>query len=139
MVSKGELIITDLGYYYKDFFNKILKKGAYFLSRIRTNTVLSQEKDGMVENFSLAQFLKDRDAVDEEVLIGVSYQTQLKCRFIAARLPEEIINERRRKANKKAKAQGKQLSKAESEILAFNIIITNVSKGQLQPEAVLTL
>lgn len=139
LVNKSELLITDLGYYCKDFFNNISKKGAYFLTRIRTNTVLSQEQNGVIKNFSLAQFLKDRDIIDEEVLIGVTYQKQLKCRFVAIRLPEEVVNERRRKANQKAKTQGKQLNKDEIEILAFNIIITNVPKDQLLPEAVLNL
>lgn len=139
LVDKGELLITDLGYYFKDFFNRISEKGAYFLTRIRTNTVLSQEKDGDIKNFSLAQFLKGRDIIDEEVLIGVVYQKQLKCRFVAIRLPEVVINERRRKANQKAKTQGKQLSKDKIEILAFNIIIANISKNQLPPEAILNL
>lgn len=139
LINRGELLITDLGYYYKDFFNNISEKGAYFITRIRTNTVLSQVQDGTTKNFSLAQFLRDRDFIDEEVLIGVTYQKQLKCRFVAIRLPEEVINERRRKAKQKSKIQGKQLNKDELQILAFNIIITNASKEQLLPEAVLTL
>jgi len=139
LINKGELLITDLGYYYKDFFNNISEKGAYFLTRIRTNTVLSQVQNGTTKNFSLAQYLRDRDFIDEEVLIGVTYQKQLNCRFVAVRLPEEVINERRRKAKQKAKIQGKQLNKDELQILAFNIIITNASKEQLLPEAVLSL
>lgn len=139
LINKGELLITDLGYYYKDFFNNISEKGAYFLTRIRTNTVLSQVQEGTTKNFSLAQFLRDKDFIDEEVLIGVNYKKQLKCRFVAIRLPEEVINERRRKAKQKAKLQGKQLNKDELKILSFNIIITNASKDQLLPEAVLSL
>jgi len=52
LINKGELLITDLGYYYKDFFNNISEKGAYFLTRIRTNTVLSQVQNGTTKNFS---------------------------------------------------------------------------------------
>lgn len=139
LINKGELLITDLGYYYKEFFNSISEKEAYFLTRIRTNTVLTQVQDGLNKNFNLAQFLNGRDIVDEEVLIGVTYEKQLRCRFVAHRLPEEVVNERRRKANQKAKNQGKQITKDQIEILAFNIIITNVSKDQLLPEAVLSL
>jgi hypothetical protein len=139
LVDKGELLITDLGYYCKDFFNKISEKGAYFLTRVRTNTIVCQEQNGEIKHFNLAQFINSQDTIDEEVFIGVPHQKQLKCRLIAIRLPVEVVNERRRKANQKAKQQDKQLTKDEIAALAFNIIITNVSKRQLPPQAALDL
>jgi hypothetical protein len=91
LVNKGELLITDLGYYYKDLFNEISEKCAYFLTRIRTNTVVSQEQVGEMKHFTLIQFLNSRDIIiDEEVFIGVPYQKQLKCRFVAFIYPNRL-------------------------------------------------
>lgn len=139
LINKGELLITDLGYFSKDFFMKLMEKEAFFLTRIKTNTVIYQNKDSEMTHFNLAEFVAGKNNIDEEVYVGVSYQKQLKCRLVATRLPDNVINERRRKANKSAKYQGKQLTKNETEILAYNLIITNVEKDILPAEAVLDL
>ncbi len=135
LVNKDELLITDLGYFYKDFFRKLSAKGAYFLSRIRTNTVIYEINNDQANIINLAKFLNGKSIVDQDVLVGVSYQPQLKCRLIAIRLPEDVVNERRRKANKKAKISGKQLTKDETELLAFNIIVTNADRSIIPAEA----
>lgn len=136
LTNKGELLITDLGYFSKDFFRKLSVKGAYFLSRIRTNTVFYEKNDEELSLINLVKLLHGKSIIDLNILLGVSYQPQLECRLIAIRLPQEVINERRRKAKLKAKAYGKQLSKEETELLAFNIIITNADKDILPAEAV---
>jgi hypothetical protein len=73
--------------------------------------------------------------VDIEVWLGVHTSDLLKCRLIAIRLPDDIANERRRKAHKKAKAQGKTLSNYEVELLGWNILITNAPACMLPASA----
>ncbi|SNS67832.1 Transposase DDE domain-containing protein [Anaerovirgula multivorans] len=63
----------------------------------------------------------------------------IKCRLVALRLSDEIVNEHRRKAKKKDKSQGKQLTAKEIELLAFNIIITNANEDMPSSEAVCDL
>ena len=139
MINKNELLITDLGYFCKTFFDQLASKGAYYLSRIRTNTAIYIEKAGQIKEADLAQMLKGHNVIDTIVYIGVEYKEQLKCRLVAIRLPDEVVNERRRKAHKKANAKGKQLTSQEIELLAFNIIITNVGANMLCAEAVCDL
>lgn len=139
LIGKGELLIVDLGYFSKTFFEKISKKGSFYLTRIRTNTAIYLEKAGQMKQVDLAEILTGQNLVDITVFLGVGYKKQLKCRLVAIRLPDEIVNERRRKANKKAKSQGKQLSAVEIELLAFNIIITNTHETMLSAEAVCDL
>ena len=88
-----------------------------------------------MKQINLLQLLNDKNIVDKDVFIGVNYKLQLKCRLIAIRLPEEVVNERRRKANQKAKVQRKQLTKEEIELLAFNILITNADRSMIPSEA----
>jgi hypothetical protein len=134
LIDKNELLITDLGYFSKAFFEKLADKGAYYLTRIHKKTMIYIENKDILKKIDIAQFLKNKTVVDEQVLIGTKYKKQLKCRLVAIRLPEEVVNQRRRKANKKSKS--KQLSKRETELLAWNIIITNVSKENLSPDAI---
>lgn len=62
------------------------------------------ENKDTLKKIDIAQFLKNKTVVDEQVLIGTKYKKQLKCRLVAIRLPEEVVNQRRRKANKKSKS-----------------------------------
>jgi hypothetical protein len=134
-IHKEELLIVDLGYFCKEFFSELSAKGAYYLIRIRKNTVVYQEKAGELKELNLPKLLKDGKFLDTQVVIGVRTKQQLKCRLIAIPLPEDIVNQRRRKANKKAKSKGKQLTAYENDLLAYNIVITNVPETMLSAEA----
>jgi hypothetical protein len=137
LVNKDELLITDLGYYSIPFFKKLSAKGAYFLSRVRSNCIVFQEQNGKMEHLNLNQILDNRPFVDEEVFLG--YRKLTACRLVATRLPENIINDRRRKANKKARSSGSQVTKDETKLLAYNIIITNAKEDKLPAEVVFEL
>ena len=134
LVHKDELLITDLGYFDKTFFKSLSDKGSYYLSRVKKNSVVYVEKSGQLTKVDITDLLKGT-VVDTEIFLGISYKEQLKCRLIAVRLPEEVLNQRRRKGNQKAKLQGKQLSTKETELLAWNIVITSTTKEQLTAEA----
>lgn len=134
LVDPDELLITDLGYFDKDFFQNLSNKSCYYLSRIKKNTIVYVERAGQLVKIYLTDLLKGY-MVDTEVFLGISYRKQLKCRLITVRLPEEVANQRRCKANQKAKSQRKQLSDKETELLAWNIIITNTTKKQIPAEA----
>ncbi|WHH60689.1 IS4 family transposase [Petroclostridium sp. X23] len=136
-IHHGELLITDLGYYSKDLFRKIISKGAYFLSRIKSNTVF-QIQNSDTKSFKaldLLSVLKNSSSVDIDVYFGTKYSKLLQCRLIGVRLPDEVANERRRKANKKAKSQGKTLSDYDLELLGWNLLITNAPAHMLTPKA----
>ncbi len=134
LTHPGELLITDLGYFDKTFFKNLADKGSYYLSRIKKNTVVYVDKAGQLTKVDLTDLLKG-NVIDIEVSLGISYTKQLKCRLVAVRLPEKVVNQRRRKADEKAKSQGKQLSAKETELLAWNIIITNTTKEQISVQA----
>lgn len=139
--NENELIITDLGYFNKDFFTSLEDKEAYFLSKVRKNTVIGIQKDGsnQLKQKQFLKLLKDKQIIDTQVFIGSNNAEKLECRLVAVRLPEKVVNEKRREANKKAKSKGKQLSKYETELLAWHIVITNVSVDMLSAKALCDL
>lgn len=131
-LQPSELIIFDLGYFCTKAFKDITDKGAYFVSRVKTNTLFYIEslenKSGFDKVNILDIFNKSNGLVDQWINIG---KDKLLVRLVAIRLPEEKINERRRKENKKAAAKGKTLTAYETELLAWNIIITDVPENML--------
>ncbi|MCK8826122.1 IS4 family transposase [Fuchsiella alkaliacetigena] len=135
--NENELVITDLGYFDKKFFDSIANKGAYFLSRVRKNTVIGTQKEGSnkAKRAEFLKVLKDKQVIDIQAFIGSENSKKFKCRLVAIRLPEDIVNEKRRKAHKKAKSKGKQLSKYEIELLAWHIVISNVPSSMLSAKA----
>jgi hypothetical protein len=139
-LKAGELIIFDLGYFSIKSFKDIMAKGAYFVSRVKTNALYyinCPENDGVFKEINILHILRNSEGVVDQ-WIYVSGK-KLHVRLVAIRLPEDKINERRRKANKKAKQNGKTLSSYELELLAWNILITNVSEKMLSFETICEL
>jgi hypothetical protein len=138
MLEPNELVIFDLGYYGKPVLNEIKAKGAYFVSRISHHNkfyIKAQTPGHNVKNINILEAFKKSDGiVDIEIMIGREKAKRLTCRLVAAKLPEEVANERRRKA--KIKAKGKTLSDYQLEFLGWNIFITNCSEDMLSLEAI---
>jgi hypothetical protein len=140
MLKPLELVIFDLGYFTTKAFRDIINKGGYFVSRIKTNTLFyveSMTMEGAFDKINLLELLKrSNDSVDTFIYIG---ENKLQVRLAAEKLPEKVINERRRKEIKKAKNKGKMLTDYELELLAWNILVTNVPQDMLSVETICEL
>jgi len=138
MLEPNELVIFDLGYYGKPVLNEIKAKGAYFVSRISHHNkfyIEAQTPGHKVKKINILEIFRKSDGiVDMEITIGGEKAKRLTCRLVAVKLPEEVANERRRKA--KIKAKGKTLTDYQLEFLGWNIFITNCTKEMLSLEAV---
>ena len=75
---------------------------------------------------ALADFLKTVEGASIEHPIFLGAQERVASRLMAFRVPEPIVNERRRIAKKKAKKKGYTPSKAHLALLAWTLFITNV-------------
>lgn len=129
----GDLVIYDLGYFSMATFKQIKGKGAFFLSRLKTNTSIYKEN----KQISLVEILNSSNGlVDEYVSIGARKDVRTEVRLVATRLPDAVVNERRRKAARRAKKKGITLKKAESDFLAWNILVTNADETMIDTESV---
>lgn len=125
-IKTNDLIIRDLGYFIIDDLETIEKCNAFFLSRLKINVkVYLRFKDK--EPLDLIQFLKkklkNQNTLDCTAYIGVN---KLKIRLVVAKLPEEVVNERLRKANRSAQVARKPLSDEKKAFLKYSIFITNL-------------
>jgi hypothetical protein len=83
---------------------------------------------GRVEPGQLAAFLltvaPDRLLLEQAICIGAT--EQVTSRLVAVRMPEAVVNTRRRLARKNARKKGSTPSQAHLTLLAWNLCITNV-------------
>jgi hypothetical protein len=89
-----------------------------------------------LQPLELASFLTTVATPWHETPIFLGAKERVACRLLASRVPEPIVNIRRRNANKKAKKKGYTPSKAHLVLLAWNLFITNVPHTIWKMEAV---
>jgi Transposase DDE domain len=128
LAHKGVLFLFDLGYFKLQAFARIVEAGAYFLSRLNHQTTILDAATGRLQPLALAAFLKTvvGNSIEHAIFLGA--QEQVASRLVAYRLPESVVNERRRIAKKKAKKKGYTPSQAHLALLAWNRFITNVPR-----------
>jgi hypothetical protein len=126
LAHAGMLFIFDLGYFKLKAFARLATAGAYFLSRLNHQTTLVTMAAGRWHPVDLAHWLTTVEGQLLERSIFLGETERVASRLIASRVPEAIVNERRRNAKKKAQKKGYTPSKAHLTLLAWNLFITNV-------------
>ena len=100
--------------------------GGYFLSRLKHQTTLLAADTARLHPRDLVAFLSPVESHSTEQAIVLGAQERVASRLVAYRLPEPIVNARRRVANKKAKKKGSTPSKAHRALLAWHLFMTKV-------------
>ena len=130
------LFLFDLGYFKLAAFAKIAAAKAYFLSRFNHQSSLQEVVGGRTQPLDLPQRLRQeaRGVLEKAVIVGT--RNRVTARLIAVRMPEAIVNERRRQARAVAKKRGYTPSQAHLTLLAWNLFITNVPATVWAPKTV---
>lgn len=100
--------------------------GAYCFSRLTPQTTLLHMAAGRLHPLELASWLTTVAAPCIETPIVLGAKERGACRLLASRVPESIVNDRRRKARKKAKKKGDTPSQAHLILLAWTLFLTHV-------------
>lgn len=136
----GDLVLRDLGYFDLESF-KILdqKHKVDFISRLKPKTSIFEHDGQKINMASLAYKMKKHNIpyIDKRVIIGT--KKPIKTRIIITLAPEQVKQERIRKANKQNKSYGNQTSKTYMQYAAFNIFITNVEEDILNADQIMKL
>jgi Transposase DDE domain len=120
------LFVFDLGYFNLAAFAKIAAAQAYFLSRLNHQTTLLDVGSGRYQPLDLARSLAHASYALLEKPIMLGARERVAARLIAVRMPEAVVNERRRQAYAVAKKRGYTPSRAHLTLLAWNLFITHV-------------
>lgn len=140
LLEKADLVIRDLGYFSVESLADISEKKAFFLSRLLKQVTVYLSSEPNARGVDLPNYLDKKFAnqsmIDLDIYLGAK---RLPCRLIVYRAPEEVINERIRKANANAKKKGRQLSDSYKQWLKFTFFVTNVSREVWSPEVIGTI
>jgi hypothetical protein len=116
------LILSDLGYFKLDTLERIQDKKLFVLSKLMHGVTLCDADGGVVDLDALLK--KTPTSFDATMFIkGRSY------RIVGCRLPEEVVNQRLRKANKTATEKGRCITDAYRLFLHYAIFLTNLPQA----------
>jgi hypothetical protein len=136
LAQAHSLFLFDLGYFKLAAFATIAAAQAYFLSRLNHQTTLREVVGGRQQSLDLAGCLaRETQPVIEKAIVLGAYE-RVPARLIALRMPETIVNERRRQAYAVAKKRGYTPSQAYLTLLAWNLFVTNVPAPVWSPQTV---
>lgn len=136
-IEKGELVIRDLGYVSGNFLTKVINQKAYFLNRLRSKqTVYVKNSHGEFIILDFNSLLKEMNRTltkskDLEIFLKINDE-YVGMRMIAEKMPDEIYEQRIRKAGKEAKKKKRNVSKEYKLRSRFNLFITNVDAAILK-------
>ena len=137
LAQNDDLFLFDLGYFKIKALATIAAANAYFLCRLNHQTTLLEVVADRVAPVELASRLAmvKRPLLEQPILIGA--KAQVAARLVAASVPAEVVNARRRMARKNAKKKGYTPSQTHLTLLAWNLFITNVPETIWQTTTVL--
>jgi hypothetical protein len=127
--ARGVLFLCDLGYFVLTSLRDMAQAGAYFVSRLNTQSALYDP--ATLERFDLLAHLRKSQDDQLELTLRVGCKVELLCRVLVLRLPAEVVAQRRRKAKADARRKGRTLSAEKLAWLAWNVYITNVPATML--------
>lgn len=132
-IEKGDLIIRDLGYFSSKILKSIIKKEAFFLSRLKANILVF---DGNTQlNFEeLYQIMIHSKVSRHHINVYIGDKERIPVRMTAELVPEEVYQKRIRTVEKYNKRKGYQTSNEFKARARFNILVTNVSENDLPQE-----
>jgi len=136
-LEQDDLVLRDLGYYALERIKEIEIKGAYHISRLKSDVVVYESKESQTP-LDLAKFLDQRvfqGVVDVEVFIG---KEKHPIRLVACLMSEEALNKRLRNVRKNDKRRRSRTSKKKLSLLKYSIFITNVPEEILSGTSIMS-
>jgi hypothetical protein len=132
-VQPGDLIIRDLGYFVLTALALIEQKGAFFLTRLRNDVVLSTPGNG--KRIQVLKMLRKHQHVDRSVIVGT--EAQLRVRLVALAVDPAVAAQRRRKL-RSSRDRRLNPSREHLALLGWNIFILNVEADIFSAEEVVS-
>lgn len=123
-IPAGSLRLADLGFYDLDVFATLGAAGAYWLSRLQTNSRITLPGYHEQSLLAVLEGLGPVTAWESPVLVGKG--RRVAARLLVQRVPQEVADERRRRIRADAKDKGRAPAKAALALADWNALITNV-------------
>ena len=138
-IRQGDLIIRDLGYFSLEVLSEIQQAEAYFISRLNFKTIVYEQKEGVLVELDFGKLYRYMEQtgiakMEKRVLIGK--EEKMPVRLIIERMPDQIFEQRVRKAKAYNHKKGYLTSTGYTERARFNLFVTNAGEDMLSSQAV---
>lgn len=138
-IQSGVLTIRDLAYYDLELIESINEKGAYYISRLPSNTKAYEYRN---EQYVGIDFSKLEDYMNKHQIQTIAKDiylgsTKVPTRLVISNLPEEEKNKRLRKARYESWKKGRNLSKEYKAKAGLNLFMTNLTYEAVSAEEVI--
>lgn len=133
-IGENDLVLRDLGYFKLAYFKKIIKKKAFFISRLSKSVNVYLKKNDKTP-IDLIEYMKKNTLIDLTVYIGSVERMQV--RLIGIAVPPDVV-ESRRQQHKKNRGK-KEPSEALNEWNKFTFMITNAPRVRISLKSILKL
>lgn len=134
-LSKGSLVIRDLGYFKLKSFKRMSDYGLYWLSRYKVGTLVFING----ERLDLLNWLREHAGTSVDMEIELGLEERIKCRLIAKPLPREVLRQRQEKLKDWERKKQKKASSNRWNLLGWSLYLTNAPEDLLDTEEVETL
>lgn len=142
-ISKGDLVIRDLGYYSKKNLIDIKGREAFFISRLNAKTkIYAQGKNEELIDISfreLYQEMTQQNVDRKELLVYIGNDKKLQSRLIVQIVPDDVYSKRVARLNKYNKANGHQTSQNIKDRYRFNLFVTNIAPEDIDLDQIYLL
>ena len=132
----GALDLADLGFFNLDVFQQQSQKDIFWITRYKAGTYL-YFSDG--RPLSLLTWLKAQKANQIELPVLVGAQHRIPCRLLAAKVPQEVADQRRRRLREYARKKQVALRPELLALADWTLVITNVPEEKLSLREALIL
>lgn len=126
-IHQAGLYLQDLGYFRLDHFHRIHEAGAYFISRLHSNTSLLDPATREV--LDLSSHLEHVEASSFECRALLGRHPRVPVRVIAHRVPASVGRQRVRQVKKQAQKKGYQARARTKTLQYWTIYVTNLSQS----------
>lgn len=132
----GSLRLADLGYYSLPEWREYDRQGTFWLSRRPPNCAVYTETGAALDLLTVLPTVEG-PTYDRPIQLGQTHR--LPCRLVAARVPQEVADGRRRKLRGDAKRKGYTPSARNLALGAWVLLVTNVPPEKLSSHEVLVM
>lgn len=139
VIKQGALLLADLGYSSARFFHKLNEKGAYFISRLKSDFKIFDVKT--LREINLLKLLKQvkRGCFEVEILIGINQKVSTKCRLIGLKAPKDVARKRRLRIKTRHDGRTSTPKDITLQLCDWTLFITNIPDKMLHAEKIHTL
>ncbi len=127
-LPSGSLRLMDLGYFGLARGEALTEQQIYWLSRFKIGTTV-WDTDG--RRWDLPDLLAAQTSAMVDLPVRLGQHGTLPCRLLAVRVPQEVVDQRRRRLYVNARRRGSSPSTASLALAAWTILITNVPVAML--------